>query len=93
MDYSVFQALKLESCSFINCSLKSADFSGSFLKNTSFSQSDLEGTVFNGCDLQKADLRQAVNYHIDVEHTLIKGAKFSIPQVLALLNSFEIEIE
>jgi fluoroquinolone resistance protein len=93
MDYTVFQNLKIEGTAFHKCSLKMADFSMASLKNANFSGSNLEGAALSNCNLEKSDFRGAVNYHIDVNHCFVKGAKFSVPEVLALLSSFEVVIE
>ncbi len=93
LDYAIFQDLKLESISFQKCSLKNSDFSSSFLRHSEFLESNLDSASFNNCNLENADFRGALNYHIDIHHTFIKGAVFSSPEVLALLSSFDIKIE
>ena len=54
---------------------------------------DLKNTEFFGCDLRKSDCRKANGYNIDPTNNRIKGAKFSYPDVLTLLNGFGIVIE
>ena len=53
----------------------------------------LGGTRFTRCDLQKADLRTAEEYAIDLETNKLKGARFSFPDVVRLLDGTGIVIE
>ena len=45
------------------------------------------------CDLQKADFREASDYAIDPSANQMQGARFSFPDVVALLNGFGLKIE
>ncbi|NCN95686.1 MAG: pentapeptide repeat-containing protein [Bdellovibrionales bacterium] len=92
LNYSVFQDLDCVSFDFQACSLKEVDFSDSRLHEASFTECDLTLANFSGSDLRKADFRRAIGYQIDPVLTKIKGAKFSAPEVLGLLTSFEINI-
>jgi uncharacterized protein YjbI with pentapeptide repeats len=93
MDFTVFQDLKLEGTNFSNSSLKSADFSNATLKRAIFCGARLGEANFGGSNLEKADFRGAENYFIDIKHSFIKGAKFSTPEALRLLQSLEIELD
>ena len=53
----------------------------------------LGSTAFSRCDLQKADFREATGYRIDPSDNQMKGARFSFPDVIALLNGFGLVIE
>ena len=44
-------------------------------------------------ELEKADFRTAFNYSIDPENNRMKKAKFSPPEVVGLLNKYDIEID
>ena len=70
-------------CVFDDCKLAGADFRGVALSSTAFSR----------CDLQKADFREATGYRIDPSDNQMKGARFSFPDVIALLNGFGLVIE
>ena len=50
-------------------------------------------TEFSDCDLRKSDLRKARGYNINLLSNRIKGAKFSYPDVINLLEPFDIKIE
>lgn len=80
---ALFQECVIRNCHFTNCNLSGADFS----------KSDLSGTIFHHANLSAADFRSAINYYIDPLTNTLKKAKFSSPEVLALLQNFEIEID
>jgi fluoroquinolone resistance protein len=63
--------------------LPGSDFSGSLLTGASFTKSDLS----------KADFRTAKDYFIDPSFTKIKGAKFALPEALALLTALGAEVD
>lgn len=91
--YCIFQGMKLtkfqaitntfEQCSFHYCDMKSANFSGCQLMNSDFQQSNL----------QKANFKDSYGYIIDPKTNQLKGAMFSIPEVLHLLDGLEIKID
>ena len=82
---------------------KNAVFAHCLLHETDFTESDFTGTVFNDCDfslavfnhanLEKTDFRTSYNYSINPENNRIKKAKFSLPAVTGLLDTYDIEIE
>ncbi len=92
LDYSCFQALKLKRLVCVDCSLREVDFYSTQLVEADFSGSNLAGTSFAKADLSKADFRTAKDYFIDPVVTKIKGAKFSLPDALVLLESFGAEV-
>ncbi|MFW5781700.1 MAG: pentapeptide repeat-containing protein [Candidatus Muiribacteriaceae bacterium] len=83
MKRSCFKESVIHQSSFDFSDLRDADFSGSDLKDCQFGNADLRG----------ADLRDARNYNINPMSAKVKGARFSIPEVLELLKYFEIIIE
>ena len=85
--------VKLEKFKAADCVIKEADFSEAKLIKASFSGSDLERTNFHRADLTNVDFSGAKNYRIDVRETAVKGAKFSMPEVLELLHALDIKIE
>ncbi|MCD7895996.1 MAG: pentapeptide repeat-containing protein [Planctomycetaceae bacterium] len=70
-------------CAFIEC-----DLSGSVFRN-----SDFLNTTFQDCDLSKADFRQAKHYRINTASNRLQKARFSLPEVLGLLDNLDILIE
>jgi len=93
LNLSVFQQLNLKSLKAISSTLHEVDFSGSHMQQANFYQSDLEGAIFNECDLRQSDFRMAKNYSISPENSKVQGARFSMPQAMALLNSLGVIIE
>lgn len=90
---SVFLGLYLRGVSFINCLAKGADFREADLGGASLRGTDLSGALFGGTDLSGADLRQARNYAIRPDGNKLKGARFSLPEAMALLYCMDIELE
>ncbi len=93
LDYSIFNSMKLSKNKFIHSSIKEADFSESELESVEFCFSDLYATNFSGSNLKKSDFRNATNYSIDPAFSNIKKAKFSLPEAINLLKSFDIIVE
>ena len=44
-------------------------------------------------NLQASNFLEAMNYNINPNENDIRKGKFSMPEVMSLLNSFQIEIE
>ena len=77
----------------MDCSLREVDFANADLSKADFHESNLEGAYFENTILERSDFRNALNYRFDPESNYIRGAKFSQPQVLALLAKHDIDIE
>lgn len=82
MSGTTFSRCEMSECDFGECKLTEADFSGL----------DLTKCRFQGCDLTKASFVEAVNYVVDPNLNQIKGAKFSYPGVLGLLEGYGVEV-
>ena len=78
---------------FTSCKLEEVDFTEADLSSSVFDNCDLSKTIFENTILQKVDFRTAYNYSINPEKNNIKKAKFSLPEVMGLLNNYDIEIE
>ena len=78
-----FSSCEFRECVFDECKLTGAGFHGVPLGRTSFSR----------CDLQRADFRMAEAYAINPADNRMKGARFSFPDVVALLEGTGIQIE
>jgi uncharacterized protein YjbI with pentapeptide repeats len=83
MKSTAFTGSKVRECYFTNTCLNSANFDGA----------ELSGTTFHNCDLCKADFSRATQYSIDPSANKIKKAKFSLPEVVGLLQGFDIIID
>ena len=92
LSFTVFTAVKFMKSAFISCNLEEADFSGASAEECSFIFSMLNRTIFHHTDLTKSDLRGAKDYYIDTRNNAIKGAQFSAPEVMNLLDPLGIKI-
>jgi uncharacterized protein YjbI with pentapeptide repeats len=77
---------------FSRCSLQEVDFTETDLTEVSFNECDLQLAKFEHTVLEKADLRTSFNYSIDPAVNKIKKARFSLPDVLKLLEKYDIII-
>lgn len=78
-----FSQMKMEDCIFEECDMSEASFNGASLNETKFLN----------CKLLKADFRNAEGYAVDLKSCPVKGARFTFPEVVNLLRTFEIKIE
>lgn len=98
-----FEECVLDHSSFFGRNLKKTVFKETRLHGVDLTDCDLTAAVFENCDLhdakfertnlEKADLRSARNYSIDPQTNRIRGARFSIPEVVGLLDHLEIVID
>lgn len=68
---------------FADCNLSRSQFTGCHLDQTEFFRCDLRGTSFDSAD----------GYVIDLTNCKLKGAVFSFPEVVNLLNGLDIIIQ
>ena len=85
--------MKLHRTSFADSQLKGVDFTEADLRNALFRGCDLLNATFEHTNLEYADLRTSLNYSMDPENNRLKGAIFSVPGVLGLLDKYQIEID
>jgi uncharacterized protein YjbI with pentapeptide repeats len=76
-----------------NCTAKETDFTEADISEGNFEGTDFEGTRFLKTKLMKANFKNARNYSIDIRNNTIKGAQFSFPEAMSLLNGLEITID
>ncbi|HMS47823.1 pentapeptide repeat-containing protein [Candidatus Microthrix sp.] len=91
--YGVFMAAHLPRVEFANSDLRETEFSDADLTGASFAGCDLSGARFHNARLTEADFRGAQGYDLDVTTKLIKGATFSMPEAVRLLNGLDITVE
>jgi uncharacterized protein YjbI with pentapeptide repeats len=92
LSHSTFLGLDLSEIPFMECIIRDADFREACLSGCVFQGTDLAGSVFHEADLSGADLSGARDYSIDARRTVLKGARFSLPEALSLLGGLEIEL-
>jgi len=90
---SHFAQMKLNNTHFKNCNLQETDFSEAELRGASFENCDLLQTTFFHTNLEETNFTSAFNYSINPETNRLKKARFSIPGVTGLLDTYGIEIE
>ncbi|MEJ2292498.1 MAG: pentapeptide repeat-containing protein [Deinococcales bacterium] len=93
LDFGVFQGCALEGRRLDHCVAHECDFRNTVLEGAVCRGTDFAGSNFDGADLRGADLRKARDYAIDVRTTQVKGARFSLPDAVALLRGLEIELD
>jgi len=93
LDHSSFYGMKLNRSTFRSCRLQGAFFTDADLGKTSLLKCDLKDASFEHTNLEKADLRESFNYSIDPEINRIRGARFSIPEVIGLLDKYGLKID
>ncbi|BHH83028.1 pentapeptide repeat-containing protein [Desulforhopalus sp. 52FAK] len=98
-----FKQCSLNYCSFIGvdlrrtmmnkCAIKEADFSEANLSYSNCRYSDFAGTRFVNTNLEYTDLSYASNYSIHPDGNKLKKTVFSSPEVLSLLDVYDIVIK
>ena len=88
-----FENMDIRNSRFLECVIRETDFINTNLAGSDFSDSDLYGSKFHNTNLEKANLVGAKNYYINPTCNKLKQARFSNPDVLSLLDTFEIKIE
>lgn len=92
ISHSTFMGLDLRDTRIVDCAAQDVDFRESDLTKADFSGTDLSGSLFVNTNLSGADLRSARSYRIDPRQNVIKGAMFSLPEAISLLDGLEIEL-
>lgn len=92
LNYSFFQKNDLTRTQFRGCQIREAQFNNSDLKSVNFIKCDLLDTAFDRCNLEQSDFTSALNYAFIPSENRVKGAKFSNPEVLGLLQHLTITI-
>jgi uncharacterized protein YjbI with pentapeptide repeats len=93
LNHATFIGLKLPGLKIISCAAVDIDFREANLRGADFAGTDLSQSIFHSTDLSAADLSQARNYAIDPSKNILKGARFSLPEALALLKCMDIILE
>lgn len=93
LKYNTFTEMDFRKFDFSGSEVSGSTFSDCGLVESNFKQCGLDGTEFLRCDIRKADFREASGYQIDIMSNKMKGARFSFPEVVSLLNVLEIKID
>ncbi|KTC89093.1 pentapeptide repeat-containing protein [Legionella cincinnatiensis] len=92
VSHSSFYGLELSDLQMEECKSHEVDFREANLSHACFSGTDLLNSLFVHTNLTSADFTNAMNYSINPNENSIKNAHFSFPEVITLLNYFEIKI-
>jgi fluoroquinolone resistance protein len=90
ISHSTFIGLSLKEIQIKACIATDVDLREADLTKADFAGSDLSESLFGRTNLTEADLSSARNYHISPEQNVLRQAKFSLPEALALLYSMDI---
>lgn len=90
ISHSTFIGLSLKELQIKDCIATDVDFREADLTRADFAGTDLSESLFSKTNLTEADLSSARNYHIPPEQNILKQAKFSLPEAMALLYSMDI---
>ncbi len=98
-----FQECLIDTCNFSDLNLKNTPFGKSVIRETyftntnlshaDFGETDLKGSTFHNTQLNHANFKSAINYSINPLTNALVKARFSEPEVLALLYNLGILIE
>jgi uncharacterized protein YjbI with pentapeptide repeats len=92
LNHCTFLGLKLPGLQVTGCVAREADFRDADLSGADFSGTDLTGSLFSSTNLVRADFTTARNYRIPPAENRMTGAKFSLPEAIALLHCMDIEL-
>lgn len=87
-----FSELNMQKSRFLGCDIADCSFQEANLTGSSFEDSRFRECIFHHSKLQRCSFKNASGYCIDPSTNQVKGAKFSAPEVLNLLQGFGIEI-
>jgi fluoroquinolone resistance protein len=90
INYSTFIGVNLKKAVLTKCMARDVDFSEANLTGANCTCTDFAESRFSQTNLTEADFTHATNYAINVHQNKIKGAKFSLPEAMALLYSLDI---
>ncbi len=93
LDHSSFYQRKLSRSVFIDSRLHGVDLAEADMKGSKVKDCDLLNAIFENTGLENADLRGSVNYSIDPEINRVKGAAFSWPGLVGLLDKYNIKVD
>ena len=92
-DHSTFYGVNLTQSAFNNCHMHEVDFTEAVMTGIVITNCDLLNAHFENSNLEKADFASSINYSINPEINKLKAARFSLPDVIGLLDKYGIKVE
>jgi uncharacterized protein YjbI with pentapeptide repeats len=92
LNHSTFLGLDLTGVRITECTALDVDLREANLTGACFDGTDLTGSQFGRTDLTDADLRSAKGYRIDPRENTLRGAHFSLPEAISLLEGLDIDL-
>jgi fluoroquinolone resistance protein len=93
INLSSFFGMSLKKMKLVNCIANEVDFSESNMTECDFTGTDFAESTFAKTNLTKANFTKAKNYSIDFRTNTLSKTKFSLPEVISLLDILDIIIE
>ncbi len=93
LNYNVFMGMSLRRVLMTQCTALDVGFEDANLSEADCRETDFAGSRFARTDLTGADFRRARNYSISPLTNKIKGAKFTLPEAMSLLEGLGIDLE
>lgn len=93
LKYNTFYNMKLKKIDLSDNEIIDSIFTECDLIEAKFKDCKLDNTEFLKSNLSKSDFRNSVGYQVDISSCKLKGAKFSFPEAMNLLNSLEIILD
>lgn len=93
LNHSTFFGMNLRQIIIKDCEAIDVDFTDAILNKANCRMTDFKGSKFSNTDLSYANFFAAKNYDIDPTYNKIMKATFSIPEVLTLLQGFDIVVK
>ena len=87
-----FSKMKMKKAVFESCEIIECDFNSTYLVEAVFNESLFKRTLFHDANLQKASFFNASGYSIDPRNNKVAKAVFCFPEVLALIECFDVDI-
>ncbi len=92
LSQSTFLGMKLKSIIITNCVVRDVDFRECDLEKATLTSNDFKNTLFVHTNLINSNFNDSTNYVINVLENKIKGAAFSLPDAIFLLQGLDIKI-
>ena len=93
MEYCVFEEMDLTACSFVDSIVKECSFFDCNMEGMELWASDFDQSIFERNNLQNSNFHQSRNYTLNPFNNEIRGARFSAPEALSLLEFLGVEVE